>query len=193
MAGKAEARDSAKVLARAFQHDPVCSWIFSADSSRRRRLRRFFLAVLQHSALRHGAVEVACANGGIAGVAVWFPPGAWPSAMGLSALPALLLAVGRHVGTASKFESAAARAHPREHLHWYLAYIGVDPSHQGQGVGSALLRSRLERRNNQAQPAYLENSNPDNAALYERFGFEVTGALDLPEGAPAVPTMWRPA
>ena len=193
VAGEAQARESAKVLARAFQHDPVCQWIFPAETARARRLRRFFHAELHYSALRHGAVEFARANGAIAGVAVWFPPGAWPSATGLSSLPAYLRALGRHLGTASQFASAAARAHPHDQPHWYLAFIGVDPARQGQGIGSALMRSRLERRANQAEPAYLENSNPANAALYERFGFQVTGALDLPEAAPSVPTMWRPA
>lgn len=191
IAGRAEAKESARVLARAFQHDPVCSWIFPADGSRTRRLRRFFLAELQYSALRHGAVESATVDGGIAGVALWYPPQAWPSPTGLSALPALLLAVGRHIGTAAQFQSAAARAHPREQPHWYLAYIGVDPAHQGRGIGSALLRSRLEHRGTGGRPAYLENSNPANAPLYERFGFRASGALELPDGAPEVPTMWR--
>jgi ribosomal protein S18 acetylase RimI-like enzyme len=192
-AGEAQAREAADVLARAFSRDPVCSWIFPAEGSRTWRLRRLFLTELRHSSLRHGAVELAWTDGRIAGAALWIPPGAWPSAMGPSALPALLSAVGRRLGTAARYESSATRAHPREQPHWYLAYIGVDPSRQGRGVGSALLRSRLENPEEPAGPAYTESSNLRNVPLYERFGFQVTGALDLPEGAPPVPTMWRPA
>ena len=54
-------------------------------------------------------------------------------------------------------------------------------------------RSRLERCDKQGMAAYLESSNPQNVPLYEHFGFQVTGVLDLPKGAPAVTTMWRPA
>lgn len=43
-----------------------------------------------------------------------------------------------------------ARAHPRE-PHWYLFGIGVGPARPGTGVGSALLRSRLDRCDHDGQ------------------------------------------
>lgn len=89
----------------------------------------------------------------------------------------------RVLGTCSQFMQAAARTHPREQPHWYLAAIGVDPPQRGQGAGAALLRSRLERCDKAGTAAYLESSNPQNVPLYEHFGFQVTGALDLPKGA----------
>ena len=55
------------------------------------------------------------------------------------------------------------------------------------------LRSRLERCDQDGIAAYLESSNPQNVPLYEHFGLQVTGTLDLPNGVPAVTTMWRPA
>jgi len=94
--------------------------------------------------------------------------------------------------TASRFQSTAVHAHPREEPHWYLAIIGVDPARQGYGVGAALLRSRLRRCDQEGLPAYLESSNRENVPLYQHFGFHVTGTLGLPEGAPVVNTMWRP-
>nr|WP_257785612.1 GNAT family N-acetyltransferase [Pedobacter steynii] len=51
--------------------------------------------------------------------------------------------------------------HPTE-PHWYLPMIGVDPAHQGAGVGSALM---------------IESSNPKNISLYKRHGFEVIGTI----------------
>eukprot|EP01041_Mallomonas_annulata_P030478 gene30478-52615_t len=59
--------------------------------------------------------------------------------------------------------------HPEE-PHWYLSMIGVDPSHHGQGLGSALLKAGLQRCDADGLPAYLESSNPKNVPLYERFG-----------------------
>ena len=179
------------MLARAFHDDPVFGWLLPAERSRRRRLRRYFVTELHHESLRHGAVEVACADGRVAGAAVWFPPGTW-SGTEVSALPGYLRAFGRRLLIASQYQSVAVRAHPRKEPHWYLAIIGVDPVRQGDGVGAALLRSRLQRCDQEGLPAYLESSNLDNVPLYQHFGFHVTGALGLPEGAPVVNTMWRP-
>ena len=179
------------MLARAFHDDPVFGWLLPAERSRHRRLRRYFVTELHHESLRHGAVEVACADGRVAGAAVWFPPGTWsgpkrppsPAICGPSAV----------VSSSSRSISPwRSHAHPREEPHWYLAIIGVDPVRQGYGVGAALLRSRLRRCDEEGLPAYLESSNLDNVPLYQHFGFHVTGALGLPEGAPVVNTMWRP-
>jgi GNAT superfamily N-acetyltransferase len=179
------------MLARAFHDDPVFGWLPSAEGSRHRRLRRFFVTGLHHESLRHGAVEVACADGRVAGAALWFPPGTW-SGTEVSALPGYLRAFGRRLVTASQYQSVAVSAHPRDQPHWYLAVIGVDPVRQGFGVCAALLRSRLRRCDEEGLPAYLESSNLENVPLYQHFGFHVTGTLSLPEGAPVVNTMWRP-
>jgi GNAT superfamily N-acetyltransferase len=179
------------MLARAFHDDPVFGWLLTAERSRHRQLRRYFVTELHHESLRHGAVEVACTDGRVAGAAVWFPPGTW-SGTEASALPGYLRAFGRRLLIASQYQSVAVRAHPRKEPHWYLAIIGVDPVRQGSGVGAALLRSRLRRCDQERLPAYLESSKPENVPLYQHFGFDVTGALGLPEGAPVVNTMWRP-
>jgi GNAT superfamily N-acetyltransferase len=190
-AGRADTAETAQVLARAFHDDPLFGWFLPAKGSRHRRLRRFFATELQHESLRHGAVELASVDGRVAGAGVWFPPGS-PLGTQASALPGYLRAFGRRLGTVARFQSVAVRVHPREQPHWYLAIIGVDPVRQGYGVGAALLRSRLRRCDEEGLPAYLESSNPDNVPLYQHFGFDVTGALGLPEGAPVVSTMWRP-
>jgi GNAT superfamily N-acetyltransferase len=179
------------MLARAFYDDPVFGWFFPAEGSRHRRLRRFFLTGLDHESLRHGAVEVACVDGRVAGAAAWFPPG---TSFGteVSALPGYLRAFGRRLVIVSQYQSVAIPARPREEPHWYLAVIGVDPVRQGYGVGAALLRSRLRRCDEEGLPAYLESSKLENVPLYQHFGFHVAGTLGLPEGAPVVSTMWRP-
>jgi GNAT superfamily N-acetyltransferase len=180
------------MLARAFYDDPVFGWFFPAEGSRHRRLRRFFVTELHHESLRHGAVEVACVDGRVAGAAVWFPPGTW-SGTEVSALPGYLRAFGRRLVIVSQYQSVAVSAHPREAPHWYLAIIGVDPVRQGHGVGAALLRSRLQRCDQEGLPAYLESSKLENVPLYQHFGFHVAATLGLPEGAPVVSTMWRPS
>src|SRR5262249_38331597 len=92
--------------------------------------------------------------------------------------------------------------------HWYLAFLGTDPSAQGQGLGPAIMRPVLEQcdsdgvaaylesskedqPNMQAgTPAYLESSKESNISFYERFGFKVIGEHRLP-GGPKVWPMWR--
>jgi GNAT superfamily N-acetyltransferase len=191
VAGRGDAGEAAEVLAHAFYDDPVFSWLVPVGGSRDRRLRRFFLTELHHESLRHGAVEVAWIDGRAAGAAVWFPPGAGLGTE-VAALPGYLRAFGRRFVNVARFESMAVRVHPREEPHWYLLAIGVAPDRQGEGVGAALLRSRLRRCDADGLPAYLESSKLGNVPLYEHFGFRGTGTLGLPEGAPVVTTMWRP-
>jgi GNAT superfamily N-acetyltransferase len=180
------------MLARAFSEDPVFGWMLPAEGLRHRRLGRFFVTELHHESLRHGAVEVACVDGRVAGAAVWFPPSPKPLGTEVSALPGYLRAFGRRLAVVSQFQSVAVSARPREEPHWYLAFIGVDPVRQGYGVGAALLRSRLRRCDQEGLPAYLESSKLENVPLYQHFGFHPAATLGLPEGAPVVNTMWRP-
>jgi GNAT superfamily N-acetyltransferase len=191
VAGRGDAAETAQILARAFCDDPMFGWIFPAEGSRYRRLRRYFVTELHHRSLRHGAVEVARVDGRVAGAAMWFPPrGSIGSEV--SALPGYLRASGRRFVIAAQVQTVMSREHPREQPHWYLGCIGVDPIRQGTGIGAALLRSRLRRCDEDGLPVYLESSNPENVPLYQHFGFHVTGALGLPDGAPVVDTMWRP-
>ena len=67
---------------------------------------------------------------------------------------------------------------------WYLNGISVDPSAQRTGLGSALINQMLPRIDDDALPAFLDTSEPDNLGYYERFGFLVTAELTLPNGIP---------
>jgi GNAT superfamily N-acetyltransferase len=68
--------------------------------------------------------------------------------------------------------------------------LGTDPAAQGQGVGAALLAPILARCDAEGIPAYLESSKDRNVPYYQRFGFEVTGEIQL-RGGPKVWPMWR--
>ena len=77
-----------------------------------------------------------------------------------------------------------------ETKHWYLAFIGTRPEARGKGLASALIAEITETCDKDKTPAYLESSNPENVALYEKHGFEVIGEITLKKG-PIVPLMWR--
>ncbi len=63
--------------------------------------------------------------------------------------------------------------HPEAEVHT----IGVDPAHQGRGVGRALLRGLLAAADEQHATVFLEvrTDNEPARALYESEGFAVVG------------------
>ena len=181
-------RPLATVLARAFHDDPVMTWLFGErPGPRLRRLRRWFASEARRHR-RHGQVLV---GDGHEGAAFWDPPGLWKSGWRemLRAAPVMVPAVGPRIPRAIRAFDLIERAHPREH-HWYLSVLGTDPPHRGRGVGTALVDPVLARCDREGRGAYLESSKPQNIPYYERFGFGVTGQVDLPSGPPVWP-MWR--
>lgn len=175
-----------ETLARAFHDDPVMEWLFP-PRGRADRLRRFF-RMTAASDLRHGHVyTVDPAAGG----ALWLPPGKWKTetAQIIRQAPAMIRVLGIRLLTALGGLGAVEKVHPRER-HYYLSVLGTDPAHQGTGVGAALIDVVLRRCDVEQTGAYLESSKPENVPYYERFGFRVTGEVQLPKGPP-VWTMWR--
>lgn len=62
---------------------------------------------------------------------------------------------------------------------------------QGEGLGTALIGSALDRCDREGRAAYLEASSARSRLLYERLGFEAAGEpLLLPDG-PHMWPMWR--
>ena len=179
-------------LGRAFFDDPVMRWMLPDADLRRRKLHRLFAPLTRYHHLSRGGVEVAPDGAGIGGAALWDPPGQWQTSRvdELRAMPGLLLAFGASLRRGLEVSELMKAAHPEE-PHWYLAVIGSDPAVRGKGFGQALMRSRLDRCDAEHAPAYLESSNPDNVPYYERFGFEVTGEIKLPNGGPSLVPMWR--
>jgi GNAT superfamily N-acetyltransferase len=179
-------------LARAFADDPVMKWMIPDERVRRRRLPRLFAALTKHQHLDHGGVEVASSADGIGAAALWDPPDKWQPTRGaeLRTAPIMLLTLGTAVLRGQAAAELMKKHHPEE-PHWYLAVIGSDPLVRGGGFGQALMTSRLDRVDAEHAPAYLESSNPVNVPYYERFGFEVTGEMTLPNGGPSLIPMWR--
>ena len=75
--------------------------------------------------------------------------------------------------------------------HYYLAFVGTDPDRQGQGHGTVLLETVLQRCDVEGAGAYLEASSVRNQALYHRHRFEVVEEHHWPGGGPPFWRMWR--
>ncbi len=77
----------------------------------------------------------------------------------------------------ARLDDVHMRAMGRPHRH--IFYLGVDPAHQGKGVGKSLLRPKLEALDT---PAYLDTLLPRNVKLYRSLGFEVFEESPGPPG-----------
>jgi GNAT superfamily N-acetyltransferase len=159
------------------------------DSRRLNQLERSFALSLRQIFL---AQDECYTTEGIGGGAIWAPPGKWHLGLlkQLRLTPALASINGRAVARLLQAINAAESNHPSE-LHYYLAFLGVEPELQGNGIGSALLRQVLDRCDREQVPAYLEASTPRNRALYERNGFQVIDEFFFGKGSPPLWRMWR--
>ncbi|MBJ7347922.1 MAG: GNAT family N-acetyltransferase, partial [Thermoleophilaceae bacterium] len=129
----------------------------------------------------------------LAGASLWGPPGNWSPSLRETLQLAKVICAPSIIWRAPLVASGVIRAelmHPKQPLHYHLAVLGAEPSMQGRGIGSALLRPVLEQCDHDGIGAYLESSKEENIAFYARHGFRVTRYLDLPRG-PRVHMMWR--
>jgi ribosomal protein S18 acetylase RimI-like enzyme len=188
-AGPADTAALARLFAAAFVSDPVFDWIARPGPKREAALEGFFSWLLGSRAIGFGEVWM---SEGVA--AAWIPPDAPASPGGffdqLLLLPMFLRLCGlSRLSRGSAVGDAMERHHPPER-HFYLSFIAVAPRLQGMGLGGALLEENLKRIDERGAAAYLENSNPRNARLYERFGFAARRNI-APAGAPPMIAMWR--
>jgi len=182
-AGMADFPRLAVCLARAFETDPVLRWLIPGIAAWQRRAPRFYAAVLEHFAPAATILTTAEHSG----AAVWLAP--FPRRPGRVAevryaLRILATLRGRaHLGL--RLVSQIEAVHPRTG-HWYLSLLGVEPSAQGRGLGSRLMRPVLDRCDRDGIAAYLESSKEENIPFYRRHGFAIVGEIRVAGG----PTLW---
>jgi ribosomal protein S18 acetylase RimI-like enzyme len=128
------------------------------------------------------------ADEALRGAACWLPPGETQVSV-LRALRTGALGLPARLGPRGlrrllAYEAVAEAQHEQgcPEPHWYLYLLGVDPDAQGEGIARRLVAPALERADADGVPAYLETQTPGNVALYERFGFAVTGQRDVAPG-----------
>lgn len=163
-------------------NEPVSMLIYRRFSpeGRARALTVDFMAELEISIRKGYPVHVE-KDGRVAAAAIIYPPGVYP-------LPTFdqwtiviksILGHGWYdVRSWMRWLNAADRLHPGA-AHYYLPCIGVDPDCQGTGLGSAILAHLAAKADQENVGCYLENANPRNLPLYQRFGFQVVNELDV--------------
>lgn len=170
------------VMVLAFAADPVARWMYR-DPQRYLAYFGRFMRVFAGKAFSTGTAW--CIEGNL-GAALWLAPGVKPTEDAIANI--LDESMPQHVmADVNAMFGQMAAYHP-SNPHWYLPTIGTEPHLHGRGIGSALMREALRRCDQQHMPAYLESSNPANAAFYQRLG----GVIRVGDSPPMVP-MLRPA
>ena len=174
------------IITLAFASDPVARWTYPDPDQYLEHFPEFVRAFAGKS-FSEGTAYLAPDGGG---AALWLGPGIQPNEDELLGLVWSSMSDEVQRDLFPLFEQMAA-FHPNE-PHWYLPMIGVEPSRQGSGVGSALLQHTLATCDADGLPAYLESTNPKNIPLYERFGFEQIGVIRSGDAPPMFPMLRRP-
>ena len=162
-------------LAKAFMSDPLQTYTFPDEEERRQKSPDHFNVFLQFG-LKFGEVYV---SENREGAVVWLRPNETDITPekaeqgGLAKLPEIL-----GEAAANRFFSVLefiAPFHKQDvpEPHWYVMVVGVDPAHQGKGLGSALLAPILQQASADNYPVYLETAQPSNVFFYQKLGFSV--------------------
>ena len=187
-ASAAEVPALAGVLARAFARDPMVVWPMVTDDDLPARIRTMFETVDRAYAAEGWLYR---AGGGL-GVMTLLPPGSEPRQAEIDVVIAPRIAAlspdaGERYGR--MWSWIAARHSPGRY--WLLDQLAVDPPAQGRGIGGAMLRFAIERARADGLPLVLETGVEGNVTLYERFGFRVMLAANVPGDGPHIWFMLR--
>jgi GNAT superfamily N-acetyltransferase len=128
----------------------------------------------------------------VVGAAIWHGVDDWrlPLREVLRSSTAMIRGFGRNIPRALGALSRIEKVHPRD-PHWYLAHVGVQPEHQGRGIGGVLVEAGTARADAEGVAAYLENSKPRNTPFYGRHGFAAGDTITIGDEAPPVLAMRR--
>jgi ribosomal protein S18 acetylase RimI-like enzyme len=183
---------AATLLARAFHDDPVARALHRNARRRVATLQRVFARQLGEP----GSILFTATRGSaMVGCALWHRGEPHRERRSITARAGEFVALLLDPVAALRVAAAAPalrRLHqscspPGAHT---LVALGVDPRHQGAGIGTALVERGLCAVDAAAAHCYLETANPRNIDFYQRLGFAPVGRA-APRGSPPIVAMVR--
>jgi ribosomal protein S18 acetylase RimI-like enzyme len=173
-------------LVLAFSNDPAVRWMYPDPYQ---YLTHFPLFVQAFGGKAFTQETTYCIDG-YTGAALWFSPGIESDVELVVELIEQSVFESDRADVFAVFEQMG-HYHLKE-PHWYLPMIGVEPTQQGKGHGSALMQHVLAQCDRDRLPAYLEASKPANVPFYERHGFEALSTIQVGASPPIFPMVRYP-
>lgn len=175
---------ASRILTDAFVDEDGLNYWLKQGAAKTRARRIFFDAAVRDVVHADRQLYIAEDDGVPIGSAIWLRPGDkafdLPPLRELMLTPLLFRAAGLEgMRKATALGRKLGELHPKV-AHAHLVFLGVSPSAQGCGVGSAILKHTLAPLDAAGIPAYLEATSERNIALYERHGFAISGEFKLP-------------
>jgi len=167
------------VLKLGFASDALIRWVFPDAAS---YLKCFDTWMEEFSKIAFEN-DIVYSEENFYGSSLWHPPGVEFDDSIL--LPTFEYIPSDRFEVVARFFEEFKKYHPEDA--WYLPFIAVDPSQQRKGIGSFLLKEALNMIDERGERAYLEASNEQNKALYERHGFVEIGRVQFEDSPPAFP------
>jgi GNAT superfamily N-acetyltransferase len=177
-----------QVVADAFHDLAPSRWLIADQGARRKIFPGYFRLYVEH-AMTHGVVQTTHDR---TAVALWIPAGPDEPDPPDGYDARLRAVTGGWIDRFLAFDTALDEHHPAGIPHHHLALLAVRPDRQGEGAGTALLRSYHEILDHDpGAPAYLEASDLRTRRIYLRHGYADHGPpIPLPDG-PLMYPMWR--
>jgi hypothetical protein len=181
------------VLTRAFHNDPSVTYILPDPHVRRSVLSWFFATVALRTSRLCGEIYTTV---NVDGGALWIYPGVdltigHAVRMELPSLPLKLdrSILSRWINVNTHLESV--RRHLAGKLYWYLVALGTEPS-RDKAVRRALMAPVLAAADWDLRSCYVETFHEEDLPFYEKCGFQIAGAGQIPKGGPGFWTLIRP-
>ena len=181
---KGDIVQASKVLADAFQHDPVWNKIYEGDPHIEKRFQAFFEGGVRYC-LKYG--EVYAPSKDLEGV-MGLVPGKYADMNWCRAIRSGTMGVGMRMGlnaamkmgTIFKPVTRDRHGNMAGHTFLYVLVIGVATELQGKGFGRKLIDAAIEKSERDGSHLYLETETEENVTMYKHFGFKLLKRITLP-------------
>ena len=175
---------ASRVLADAFQRDPLWNKIFEGERNIEKRFQAFFEGGVRYG-LKYGEVYAPSKN--LEGV-IGLVPGKYADMSWWRSIRSGSMSVGmrmglnaaKKMGTIFKPVVKDRREHMAGCTYLYTLVFGVSTELQGKGFGRKLIGAAIEKSEREGLHLYLETETEENVRMYEHFGFRLLKKITLP-------------
>lgn len=180
-ASTADLDEAVACWVNAFASDPITGFLLQIGHDYRERLTQFFSILMRARIALGMPVFVARGVTGMGGATMGYSTlrSEWPASL-TEEWDRFERGIPGMTDRMAVYDEVATRFRPLE-PHYYLGVIGTDPTLQGAGIGTRLLKSFCDAsaRDPLSGGVYLETAQPSNVRFYERAGFAVSGLGQL--------------